>query len=197
MHTLAVGPQWPTQIAAIREAQTDTTDIVRSGLDCYRICRASSAEFKIAVAPSQPPGALPLLLTLRESDFYVLQMGSTTMERYSSMIKTDEKSRGKFQVSEGRLNTAILDLARDRSPTRQFENQTLLTFCVAESLRSEALAQQIGSTLAAGGSLDIQRWVQHIRDWGTTSAHLRLRQMPPSDLRSYAAGLKVLCRAKR
>jgi hypothetical protein len=189
---LKVGATWAKQIESIRLAHSDATNIQRSNFENYRTCRNSSALFTINLSAGTGNSAA-LGLQVRENNFYILKLGSHPMERYSSMLKTDEQSRQKFQISQWRVDSAIHDLVRNINQKAQFENLTLLTFCVAESLRCETLAREIAATMKSGGSMDIQDWVPWVKDWEATSAAIRANARIREDRRVYAAGISVLC----
>jgi hypothetical protein len=193
MYNLHVDSSWAKQIEIIRNAHTDSTNIQRADKNNYRTCRNSTAVITVHLHASSASKTEHLNLSIMERDFYVFDLGGHKMERYSSKIKTDNSSAKKFQVSAWRLNSAIHDLCGNHSPEREFENVTLLTFCVAESLRSDALAIEISSTIQNSRQMSIQNWVQLVRDWSETSALIRQGQPVPQHLRHYAAGIKTLC----
>jgi hypothetical protein len=195
LNNLKVDGTWAKQIENIRNAHSDATDIPRSSSESYRICCSAGAAFTIKLSPSTAGHSGSLDLHIGETNFYIHKLGVHDMERYSSKIKTDEQSKQKFLVSEGRLNSAIHDLIKSANETAQFENVTLLTFCIAESLRCEAFARDIEATLQAYGSMSIQRWVPLARHWAATSKAIRESTPIRPDLKTYAAGISVLCRS--
>jgi hypothetical protein len=193
MHKLIVDPSWAKQIDVIRMAHSDPTNIQRSKFETYRTCRNSNQMFLVSLYASTLGSKAPLGLKIQERDFYILEIGSLKMGRYSSMLKTDPKTKDKFLVSSWRLDSAVHDLLDNKQPERNFENMTLLTFCVAESIRCGVIATGVGAAIEQSLPLNIQEWVQQVRDWGQTSNLIRGGHPIPPRLQSYASGISVLC----
>jgi hypothetical protein len=77
---LRVGRTWDTQIAAIRDAVTEDTNLIRYDNTFYRICStALPPAFTISVLPST--GGVPLVLNMRTRDLYVELIGGHPFEK--------------------------------------------------------------------------------------------------------------------
>ena len=82
-----------------------------------------------------------LTLQMGTLDFYVSLIGGQAFTRYASTIDT-------MQIDAATLNNAIRSVRRANG-TQRFELQSLLVFCVAESIRSDLIASRIGATIRA------------------------------------------------
>ena len=79
---LRVGRTWDTQIAAIRNAVTEDTNLIRYDNTFYRICsNALPPSFTVSVLPSTV--SPPLVLNMRTRDLYVELIGGHPFENYS------------------------------------------------------------------------------------------------------------------
>jgi len=169
MFTLRIDPTWARQIAAIRDANSDDSNLIRFDNAFYRVCRAAPAQIHIQLVPEggAPSDAVDLLMGTQ--DFYVALIGGQPFGRYASTIDS-------VQVDAATLNNAIREV-RAAVGTRRFEMQSLLVFCVAESIRSDLIATQIESTIRASlgrligapVKLPIASMLLQARAWGQSS----------------------------
>lgn len=168
MHTLQVGPDWARQIAAIRDAHTDDTNLVRFGNNFYRICRADGHRFEVGVIPSKGTAADVLRLTLDSRDLYVDTIGGHAMGRYPSTF--DLKQPGAANLDDA-LHSLIKGSA---APDKAFMVRSLVVFCVAESIRNDHLATELqlafaasrGQILGVATALNLQAWWAIEHQWG-------------------------------
>lgn len=164
MHNLFIRPDWAQQINQLRDHITEGTHIIRWGNNFYRCCR-SGPPIALHVVTSEPSVALPL--QLRPSDLYITQVGPTTaMGRYGSLT-------GELSVSAPKLDHAVRSLASGTvHGDAAFALRSLVVFCVAEALRFDSLAHDIGFAMrmtgVAGGTKDMPlgRWWPTVHAWG-------------------------------
>lgn len=169
MFTLRIDPTWSRQIAAIRDSNSDDTNLIRFDNGFYRVCRAAPAQFSIQLLPMGLESADALTLQLGSQDFYVATIGGQAFGRYASTIDG-------LSVDAATLDNAIREV-RTAVGTRRFELQSLLVFCVAESIRSDLIATQIEATiraslgrlLGAPTRLPIRSMLEQARAWGQSS----------------------------
>lgn len=168
MHLLQIGPNWANQIAAIRDAHTDDTNLVRFGNNFYRVCRADGHRFEVAVMPSNGTPADVLRLSLDSNDLYVSLIGGQPMGRYASTFDLE-------QPRAGNLDDALHSLIRGSArPEESFRKRCLVVFCVAESIRNDHLATELehafvasrGQMLGVPTALDLQEWWRITHQWG-------------------------------
>lgn len=164
MHELVIRPDWAQQIGLLREQLTEDTHIVRWGNNFYRCCRAGPP-LALRVATADRTVALPL--QLRPSDLYITHVGAATeMGRYGSLT-------GDLSVNTPKLEHAVRSLAAGTvHGDEAFGLRSLLVFCVAEALRFDSLAHEVGFALrmvdVAGGAraMPLGRWWPIVHAWG-------------------------------
>jgi hypothetical protein len=164
MQDLVIRPDWAEQIGQLRQRLTEDTHIIRWGNNFYRCCR-TGPQVALRVAVADRSVALPL--QLRPSDLYITQVGLTReMGRYGSLT-------GELSVSAPKLEHAVRSLASDTvHGDEAFGLRSLVVFCVAEALRFDSLAHDIGFALhtmnVAGGAkpLPLGRWWPTVHAWG-------------------------------
>lgn len=140
MFTLRVSHDWAAQIQQIRDAVTEDSNLIRFDNAFYRVCRAGEQCFDLLVQPrSGGNGSRGVRMTLRERDLYVLHVNGRLIEQYA---KTLDRLRGEPMS----LDNALYELAKP-APERVFELNTLVVFCVAESLRNDHIATTIGQVI--------------------------------------------------
>lgn len=164
MHELVIRPDWAQQINQLRDRITEDTHIIRWGNNFYRCCR-SGPPVALQVVALEPRVVLPL--QLRPGDLYITQMGlATPMGRYGSLT-------GELSVSAPKLEHAVRSLAKGTvHGDVAFGLRSLLVFCVAEALRFDSLAYDIGFALrtvdVAGSAkaMSLGRWWPTVHAWG-------------------------------
>lgn len=190
MHELVIRPDWAQQIGRLRELLTEDTQIIRWGNNFYRCCRSGPP---VAVQVATPDGRQALPLQLRPDDLYVTRVGSSTdMGRYGSLT-------GSLSVSAPGLDHAVRALARGAvHGDEAFGLRSLLVFSVAEALRFDSLAHELGFALrtvdVAGGAraMPLARWWPIVHAWGQAcdavwaglDADLRRASLLPAAARS-------------
>ena len=83
----------------------------------------------VQLVPEGGSAADALTLQMGTLDFYVSLIGGQAFTRYASTIDT-------MQIDAATLNNAIRSV-RTATGSQRFELQSLLVFCVAESIRSQ------------------------------------------------------------
>ena len=152
---LRVGRTWDTQIAAIRNAVTEDTNLIRYDNTFYRICsNALPPSFTVSVLPSTV--SPPLVLNMRTRDLYVELIGGHPFENYSHNLDRmpfEATATSGEDASAASLDSAIRGLLRIQGgdkrmlrPEDRFLAQSLVVFCVAESLRFDRIATELGSS---------------------------------------------------
>ena len=137
MFTLRVSHDWAAQIQQIRDAVTEDSNLIRFDNAFYRVCRGGDQTFELLVLARN--GGRGVRMTLRERDLYVLHVYGRLIEQYA---KTLDRLRGEPMS----LDNALHELAKP-APERVFELNTLVVFCVAESLRNDHIATTIGQVI--------------------------------------------------
>ncbi len=164
MHELVIRPDWAQQISQLRGRLTEDTNIIRWGNNFYRCCRCGPP---IALRVATPDRSAALPLQLRPSDLYITRMGlATEMGRYGSLT-------GELSVSAPKLEHAVRSLAGGTvHGDEAFGLRSLVVFCVAEALRFDSLAHDVGFALrsvdVAGGAkaMPLGRWWPTVHAWG-------------------------------
>jgi hypothetical protein len=174
MFELSINSDWQKQIADIRNATTDDTNLIRFDNSFYRVCRAAVAEITVTLKTTtnsamsgRPPVELPMVIGTR--DFYVSHIGGQPFDRYASTID-------QLRPSAGSLENALYEV-RTATGDRLFQLRTLLVFCVAESIRSDMIATRVGQMIAASTDnlrgvsrqLNVSDYLPQIRNWGRAS----------------------------
>ena len=168
MHALQIGPQWASQIAAIRDAHTEDSNLIRFDNGFYRCCRASGAPFTVALSPAAGMGSAELHLVVDPVTFYVASIGGTPMGRYASTLLG-------VPLNAARLSSAVGDLAGGRSSGGDaFLQRSQLVFAVAESIRFDLLATALEQSMRAmtmqikgvNSDLNTRQWWDFVHDWG-------------------------------
>jgi hypothetical protein len=137
MFTLRVSHDWAAQIQQIRDAVTEDSNLIRFDNAFYRVCRGGEQTIDLLVHARN--GGRGVRMTLRERDLYVLHVNGRLIEQYA---KTLDRLRGEPMS----LDNALHELAKP-APERVFELNTLVVFCVAESLRNDHIATTIGQVI--------------------------------------------------
>ena len=164
MHELVIRPDWAQQIGQLRERLTEDTNIIRWGNNFYRCCRSGSP---VALRVTLPDRRVALQLQLRPSDLYITQVGlADDMGRYGSLT-------GELSVSAPKFEHAVRSLAGSTvHGDEAFGLRSLVVFCVAEALRFDSLAHEVGFALrtvnVAGGTkaMPLERWWPTVHAWG-------------------------------
>jgi hypothetical protein len=169
MFQLRIDPSWPEKIAAIRDATTEDTNLIRFDNGFYRVCRAAPSNVTVNLMPSDGQVKNQLPMVIGTKDFYVSEIGGHPFDRYSSKIDL-------LHPSAGSLENALLEV-RTATGERLFQLRTLLVFCVAESIRSDMIAIRIGQMIAASRGqllgaptqLKVSDYLPQVRNWGQAS----------------------------
>lgn len=169
MYQLRVDPTWSNQISAIRDANSEDTNLIRFDNIFYRVCRAGAGQITVQLIPDGVPATDALPLQIGTKDFYVALIGGQAFDRYASTLDA-------MQIDAPTLNNAIREV-RTSTGTRRFELQSLIVFSVAESIRSDLIARQIESTIRASlgrllgvaPRLSVGTMLPQARAWGQSS----------------------------
>lgn len=86
IHNLRVAPDWDTQIEAIRNKNTEDTNLIRFGNDCYRKCRNDDSRFGILLKPSTGGEERKLFLILQAGDLYITHINGSPFVGYSKTL---------------------------------------------------------------------------------------------------------------
>jgi hypothetical protein len=167
MPVLRIDSTWPQQIAAIRDANTEDTNLIRFDNAFFRVCRAAPSRISVDLVTATLPMA-SIKLSINTRDFYIETIDGRSFGRYASTID-------KLGVDIGTLDNAVRALPK-LNGTKLFETQSLIVFCVAESIRSDMIATRIGQAIAASSgqllgtkSLNIGSLLPQARAWGQSS----------------------------
>jgi hypothetical protein len=168
---LRIAEDWFSRIRVIRDANTDDTNLIRFDNTFYRLCRPGPETFSVNVVPGTGRVGEGITLTIRVCDLYVTHIGTRLFGRYASTID-------RLAPQALTLDQAVHELPTARGD-RLFELQSLLVFCVAESLRNDLIATAVGQMIGAtmGGPilrgpavhLPIRDYLPVARAWGQTS----------------------------
>lgn len=171
MFLLRIAEDWSSQIGRIRDANTDETHLIRFDNTYYRLCRPGPETFSVRVAPGTGRVDEGLTLAIRVRDLYVTHIGTHLFGRYASTLD-------RLAPQALTLDQAVHELPTAQGD-RRFELQSMLVFCVAESLRNDLIAtavgQMIGATLGnpilrgPAAHLPIREYLPVARAWGQTS----------------------------
>ena len=171
MFLLRIAEDWPSQIGRIRDAHTDETHLIRFDNTFYRRCRPGLETFRVKVTPGTGRVDDGIELTIQVRDLYVTHIGTHLFGRYASTLD-------RLEPQALTLDRAVHELPAAQGD-RRFELQSLLVFCVAESLRNDLIAtavgQMIGATLGnpilrgPAAHLPIRDYLPVARAWGQTS----------------------------
>jgi len=189
VHELVIRPDWAQQIGQLRERLTEETNIIRWGNNFYRCCRNGPP---VALRVATPDRSVALLPQLRPCDLYITQVGlASEMGRYGSLT-------GELSVSAPKFEHAVRSLAGGTVHSDEaFGLRSLVVFCVAEALRFDSLAYDVGFALrtvdVAGGAkaMPLGRWWPTVHAWGRAcdavwagfDAELRRASLLPAALR--------------
>lgn len=169
MYRLQVGPDWSTQIERIRDANTDDTNLTRFGNNFYRICRDEpGSKFELDLLPTSGRGP-GILLRVNVRDLYVTKIAGLPIKRYASTLMD-------LSPSAFTLDDAISRIRRSVDP-QLFELQSLIVFCVAESIRNDHIASAVGQMIEATlhgivgvpPRLNVAPLLEEARAWEQTS----------------------------
>lgn len=178
MHfTLRVGPDWAAQITRIRNEISEDTNLIRFDNTFYRVCRTSdtTSTFGLTLLPSI--GATSgLMLTMRMSDLYVESIDGRPFERYASTLATLPPDITLDKAIRGLLRKEQRVLHGDP----RFLMQSLVVFCVAESLRFDRIATEFeqaframhGMLRGVPPHLRLVSWDEMAKNWGQTSERI-------------------------
>lgn len=171
MFLLRIADNWPSQIGAIRDANTDETHLIRFDNTFYRRCRPGPETFSVNVVPGTGRVDEGITLTLRVRDLYVTHVGTRLFGRYASTLD-------RLAPQALTLDQAVHELPTAQGD-RRFEWQSMLVFCVAESLRNDRIATAVGQMIGAtmgnpilrgpAAQLPIRDYLPVARAWGQTS----------------------------
>ena len=166
MFSLRIDPTWAQQIAQIRNANSDDSNLIRFDNSFYRVCRAAASAFQIRLSPSNGQARDALSLQVSGQDFYITSIDGQPMGRYASTIDS-------LEPSEKSLDAAVFGV-KTANGDKLFLLRSLIVFCVAESIRSDQIATRIGQMIAAARGqllgvspqLNIKELLPQVRDWG-------------------------------
>ena len=171
MFLLRIAENWSSRIGEIRDANTDETHLIRFDNTFYRLCRPGPGSFVVKVAPGTGRVDDGITLALRVRDLYVTHVGARLFGRYASTID-------RLAPQALTLDQAVHELPTARGD-RLFEWQSMLVFCVAESLRNDLIATAVGQMIGATMGdpilrgpvvhLPIRDYLPVARTWGQTS----------------------------
>jgi hypothetical protein len=171
MFLLRITEDWSSQISRIRNANTDDTHLIRFDNTYYRLCRPGPESFRVKLAPGTGRVDEGITLTLQVRDLYVTHIGTRLFGRYASTLDC-------FAPQALTLDQAVHELPTAQGD-RLFELQSLLVFCVAESLRNDHIATAIDKMIRATMGnpilrgvpihLPIREYLPIARTWGQTS----------------------------
>ncbi|MEJ8826796.1 hypothetical protein WKW80_33135 [Variovorax humicola] len=164
MHELVIRPDWAQQIGQVRASLTEDTNIIRWGNTFYRCCRSGAP---VALRVVTPDRTVALSLEMRPNDLYITRVGlATEMGRYGSLTS-------ELFVSAPKFEHAVRSLAAGSVHGDQaFGLRSLVVFCVAEALRFDSLAHDVGFALlsvnVAGGAraMPLGHWWPTVHAWG-------------------------------
>ena len=188
MFTLRIGSTWESEIATIRDAITDDTNLIRFDNACYRMCRSDAGSFAVKLAPVAAPSEFAIRLSVQTRDLYVSEIAGHRFDRYASTLDLlTPQALG--------LNSALLELP-NATGKRLFELQSLIVLCVAESLRSDHVATAVGQTiratttglLGAPTRLPTFELLRTARAWGGQTSDAIFRTSRPRPRRSELVG---------
>ena len=171
MFQLRFTESWDSQVGMIRDANTEDTNLIRFDNTYYRLCRPGPGTFMVKVAPGTGRGETGIDFTIQVRDLYVTHIGERPFGRYASTLD-------RFAPQALTLDQAVHELPV-ATGDRLFELQSLLVFCVAESLRNDhvatAVAKMIRATMGTPNlrgvpiQLPIRELLPTARTWGQTS----------------------------
>ena len=141
MFLLRIAENWSFRIGEIRDATTDETHLIRFDNSFYRLCRPGPETFSLNVVPGTGRVDEGITLTIRVRDLYVTHVGNRLFGRYASTID-------RLMPQALTLDQAVHELPTAQSD-RRFELQSMLVFCVAESLRNDRIATAVGQMISA------------------------------------------------
>jgi hypothetical protein len=142
IHNLRVAPDWNTQIEQIRNRNTEDTNLIRFGNDFYRKCRNNNTTFGILLNPSTGEEAKKLFLILQTRDLYITHINRSPFVGYS-------KTLDQVAANAPSLDSSIHTLSANRPSSNLYNLQSLIVFCVAESLRSDYVATKVSQMISA------------------------------------------------
>lgn len=108
--TLQVGPNWASQISAIRNKVTEDTNLIRFDNTFYRVCRDSDEQFAITLLP-QDTQQRSLLLHLSMRNLYVNLIGGHGMSPELPIAAFDRLVKNWANTSDAIFN-ALSDEAK-------------------------------------------------------------------------------------
>ena len=171
MFLLRIAENWSSRISEIRDVKTDETHLIRFDNTFYRLCRPGPETFSVEVVPGTGRVNDGITLTLRVRDLYVTHIGTRLFGRYASTIDRLVPQALSLDQAVHELPTAQGD--------RLFEWQSMLVFCVAESLRNDLIATAVGQMIGATRGDPLLRgpavhlpmgdYLPVARTWGQTS----------------------------
>jgi hypothetical protein len=171
MFLLRIAENWSFRIGGIRDATTDETHLIRFDNTFYRLCRPGPETFSVNVVPGTGRVDEGITLTIRVRDLYVTHVGNRLFGRYASTID-------RLMPQALTLDQAVHELPTAQGD-RRFELQSMLVFCVAESLRNDRIATAVGQMISATMGnpilqgpaihLPIRDYLPVARTWGQTS----------------------------
>jgi hypothetical protein len=167
MHLLHIGPGWALQVAAIRDAQTESTNLIRVGNTFYRLCREDVHRFEVLLSAGAAALLPPLRLTLESRGLHVVDVDGRAPGGMPG-IRPPAGGDG--------LRRAVQRLAAGTArPDEAPALRALVAFGVAESIRSDHLAGALERSFEApgmpgpGGDPTLLQWWTLAQQWGPTS----------------------------
>ena len=171
MLLLRIAEDWASQMSRIRDAHTDDTHLIRFDNTYYRLCRPGPETFQVMVTPGTGRVKEGITLTLQVCDLYVTHIGNRLFGRYASTVD-------RLAPQALTLDQAVHELPTAQGD-RVFELQSMLVFCVAESLRNDLIATAVGQMIGAtmgdpilrgpAVQLPIRDYLPIARTWGQAS----------------------------
>lgn len=182
-HSLQVGGSWAQHIAAIRDAHSEDTNLIRFDNTFYRYARPGPP---IEIGVVTRDGTAEARLIVDPTTFYMTPLTGQRVENYEPDLV--DKT-----LSDESIDNAIHGIAKN-SATQTV--RSLLIFAVAESIRFDQLATEINTCfLADAGQLITSRlrnpdgsiakgmkigaWLRMVRCWGQASK-AALAGVPPA-----------------
>jgi hypothetical protein len=163
---------WVAQINAIRDMTTEDTNLIRFDNGFYRVCDAHDRNITINLVPANANLRSALPLEIGIADFYVKKTGDLPMERYASTL---DQLRPEAMSLDNAIYSVRNHTAKDSAEL--FNMQSLLVFCVAESIRSDYISTKIDQMIAASNGalrgvspfLRVVELLPQARAWGQSS----------------------------
>lgn len=180
-YPLQLGATWPGQLAAIRDAVTEDSGLLREDGVPYRVCRDDQSTFKINLIPAFPVAHDEgIVLEFGTHDLYCRKIAHHVLgARYPSGIQDSEwegqqRTPGNIYL----IDSYIRSVPKIRDSEDRFPKEKLLVMIVAESLRFERMATDVLNIARAGDllsgekatlALNLGAWKSIYDNWGAAS----------------------------